>query len=139
MLCLLFTNYNMWYNNINIFEEGGIDMIDEKKSICIDSLVRMFNTDFDLFKNNRIAVLTSFGLVIGNLIDNANEKPTVLQSLFITMDEAIKKSYDADEPDSEIGIFLTLENAEIITSGNKVNLPIISIFYDQIIGLALSD
>ena len=114
-------------------------MIDEKKSICIDSLVRMFNTDFDLFKNNRIAVLTSFGLVIGNLIDNANEKPTVLQSLFITMDEAIKKSYDADEPDSEIGIFLTLENAEIITSGNKVNLPIISIFYDQIIGLALSD
>lgn len=114
-------------------------MIDEKKSICIDSLVHMFNTDFDLFKNNRIAVLTSFGLVIGNLIDNANEKPTVLQSLFITMDKAIKKSYDADKPDSEIGIFLTLENAEIITSGNKVNLPIISIFYDQIIGLALSD
>lgn len=114
-------------------------MMDEKKNICIDSLVGMFKTDFDLFKNNRIAVLTSFGLVIGNLIDTNNEKPTVLQSLFITMDKAIKKSYDTDKPDSEIGIFLTLENVEIITSGNKINLPIISIFYDQIIGLTLSD
>lgn len=114
-------------------------MINDDKSLTVQAFVNMFKTDFDIFKDNRIAVLTSFGLVIGDLIDNSNEEPTTLQSIFISMDESIKKSYDEEKTDSEIGIFLTLENAEIITSGNNINLPIISIFYDQIIGLSLCD
>lgn len=114
-------------------------MVNDDKSLTVQAFVNMFKTDFDIFKDNRIAVLTSFGLVIGDLIDNSNEEPTTLQSIFISMDESIKKSYDEEKPDSEIGIFLTLENAEIITSGNNINLPIISIFYDQIIGLSLCD
>ncbi|EEI83548.1 hypothetical protein [Anaerococcus tetradius] len=114
-------------------------MFNDDKSLTVQAFVNMFKTDIDIFKNNRIAVLTSFGLVVGDLIDNSNENPTTLQSVFISMDESIKKSFDEEKPDSEISIFLTLKNAEIITSGNKINLPIISIFYDQIIGISLSE
>lgn len=114
-------------------------MINDDKSITIQGFVNLFKTDIDIFKNNRIAVLTSFGLVIGDLIDNSTENPTALQSVFITMDKAINKSYDEEKPDSEVSIFLTLENAKIITSSNNINLPIISIFYDQIIGFSLSN
>lgn len=114
-------------------------MINDDKSLSVQAFVDMFKTDIDIFKNNRIAVLTSFGLVVGDLIDNSNENPTALQSIFISMDNSFKKSFDEEKPDSEIGIFLTLENATIITSGNNINLPVISIFYDQIIGLSLCD
>nr|WP_072537043.1 hypothetical protein [Anaerococcus mediterraneensis] len=114
-------------------------MVNDDKSLTVQAFVNMFKTDIDIFKDNRIAVLTSFGLVIGDLINNSTEEPTTLQSIFISMDESIKKSFDEEKPDSEIGIFLTLENAKIITSSNNINLPIISIFYDQIIGLSLCD
>ncbi len=114
-------------------------MINDDKSLAVQAFVNVFKTDLDIFKGNRIAVLTSFGLIIGDLIDDSTENPTTLQSIFISMDKSFKKSFDEEKPDSEIGIFLTLENAEIITSGNKLNLPIISIFYDQIIGISLSE
>lgn len=114
-------------------------MFNDDKYLTVQAFANMFKTDINIFKDNRIAVLTSFGLVIGDLIDNSTEEPTTLQSIFISMDKSIKKSFDEENPDSEIGIFLTLENAKIITSSNNINLPIISIFYDQIIGLSLSN
>ena len=118
-----------------------------KKNIFIATMAGL--TQDDAFKNNRIGLLTSFGLVVGEIADFSEIKNKDI--LTLNKDEAVdfavkyytessfenykKVNEDNSRPDDALydGV-ITLKNVEV--RGNiTINLQFLTVFYDQVLGI----
>ena len=118
-----------------------------KKNIFIATMAGL--TKDDAFKNNRIGLLTSFGLVVGEIADFSDIENKDISTL--NKDEAvdfavkyytessfenyIKVNEDNSRPDDALydGV-ITLKNVEV--RGNiTINLQFLTVFYDQVLGI----
>lgn len=118
-----------------------------KKNIFIATMTGL--TKDDTFKNNKIGLLTSFGLVVGEIADFSEIENKDIESF--SKDDAVnlavkyytessfdnyeKINKDITRPDDALydGV-ITLKNVEI--RGNiTISLQFLTVFYDQVLGI----
>lgn len=94
-------------------------------------------------EKNKIILVTSCGLIIGEIMKSTDDLS--LSNAFFTSVDTLTSMYLEDNklspdsvPDGNDG-YILLKNVTIKNNTGDINLPILCVFYDQIIGATIGN
>lgn len=120
------------------------------KILTFASMAETFNESCDEHKN-KLMIHTANGIYLGNLkhmpkLDNLDiqKNDDMLTCFYKIYSSGLDKYENSNEynPNAELienPITIELEDVELITSGKTINMPFVSIFVDQIVGISLGN
>ncbi len=117
------------------------------KIFTLNALLKTYNETQQ--SNNKLIIHTANGIYVGTLKEQVNynnfdiqdddDLITIFRKSYLKALDNYENSEEAHiiEKIEENPISITLENVELITSGNTMHLTFVEIFIDQIVGFSL--
>lgn len=99
-------------------------------------------TDIDELKDNRILIVTSFGILSGKLAPSESDDLSI--KIFLEANKAIVKKYREDhslinQPIPGNDGFIPLIDVDLLNSVPSVHFNFLNVFFDQIIGITIGN
>lgn len=101
------------------------------------------STTIDALKDKRLVLLTPAGLIIGTFVSSAENTDSETMKFLYDFSSNVARDYKEENNittllDGNDG-FMSLKDVQINSGNFNLHLPFINIFYDQIIGVTITD